>query len=114
MLNHYRPLLGFLYALLFVSFVGISLGQSVGGWISTNYGGWVTLEAVTGYGFYLAGLIWLINRVNKAMGFVPPSTSKPLSPMMTEMQFIRSQKASEYANERPADLSAESENGPKV
>ena len=91
MLNYHRPVLGFLYLLLFVSFVAMSLGQAVGGWISTTYGGWVTLEAVAAYGAYLAGLIWVINRVNKAAGFEPPATSPPPVPVMTEMEFIRRQ-----------------------
>lgn len=115
MLNHHRPVLGFLYGLLFVSFVGMSLGQPVGSWISTNYGGWVTLEAVVAYGAYLVGLIWLINRINKAMGFVPPANPAPLlGPMVTEMQFIRNLKASEYSDDRPADVASDSENGPKA
>ena len=91
MLINPRPLLGFLYGLLFVSFIGMSLGPTVGGWISTNYGGLFTIAAVAAYGAYLLGLIWVINRINKSLVFEPPSawTSRPMS--LTEMEFIRRQ-----------------------
>ena len=81
-------MLRFLYVLLFFSFIGVAVGQPVGGWISANYGGRVTAEAIAGYAIYLAGLIWLINRINKARRIeVPVAASRPMS----EMDFIRSQ-----------------------
>ena len=113
MLNNHRPVLGFLYVLLFVSFVAMSLAQAVGAWISTTYGGWVTVEAVAAYGAYLGGLIWLIRWISKAVGIeVAPA---PSTPVMSEMEFIRSQmNATDASDVRPVELPPENGNGQKL
>lgn len=100
-----------LHVLLFFSFVGLALGQPVGHWISTTYGGWITLEAVAAYAVYLAGLIWLVNRVNKAAGFVAPSASPATGRAMSESEFIRMQsQAAERADLGQIEQPGEAEN----
>lgn len=103
--SNHRPVLRFLYVLLFFSFVGMSLGQPIGTWISATFGGWATVEALAAYAAYVAGLIWLINRINKAARFEVPATS---SSPMTEIDFIRREvRAAEYSEGRSAEAPLE-------
>jgi hypothetical protein len=81
-----RIALRFLYPLLFLSFVGLAIAQSVAQWISANFGFWPMIESLAGYGIFVAGLIWLINKINRDHYRAEPEIKTP--PAMSETALI--------------------------
>jgi len=82
----HRIALRFLYPLLFLSFIGLAAAQPVAQAISASFGFWAVIEALVGYGFFIAGVIWLINRINRNHYKIEPEPKTPVA--MSETALI--------------------------
>jgi hypothetical protein len=79
MLISHRIALGFLYLLLFLCFVSLSLCQPAAHWVSVKFGFWAMIAGLAGYAGVVFGSIWLINRINRTwQTFDPPVRDAPM------------------------------------
>ena len=68
--------LRFLYALLFLCFIGMTMVQPVAQSISASFGFWPMIEALAGYAAFTAGLVWLTNRIGRDYYRIEPEPTR--------------------------------------
>jgi hypothetical protein len=104
----HRIALRFLYPLLFLCFMGLSLTQPVAQWLSSSFGNTTMIEALAGYGVFVAGVIWLINKINRDHYKAEPDRTTP--PAMSETALILNYMRQEQQSQKsvPYEFSDES------
>lgn len=109
----HRIALRFLYPLLFLGFIGLAAAQPVAQAISDSFGFWAVIAALAGYGAFIAGVIWLINRINRDHYKIEPEPKTPVA--MSETALILNYMRQEQQSQKsvPYEFSDESAKPPE-